>query len=94
MRGGARENAGRSKLGPDKKKITKSVHLNPKLFEKIQELQIDGCDSFSSKCQYLIQLGFNNIKNKQNIPSDKLTFIDLLKLVTSKTRSTPYPQRV
>ena len=55
MRGGARENAGRNRISPDKKKVAKSIHVSPQLFDLIQKLEIDGCDSFSSKCQYLIE---------------------------------------
>ena len=65
MRGGARENAGRNPISPDKKKISKSIHVSPRLFDKIQELEIDGHDSFSSKCQYLIEEGYEAIQ-KQN----------------------------
>ena len=78
MRGGARENAGRNRVSPDKKKIAKSIHVSPHLFNKIQELEIDGYDSFSSKCQYLIEEGYEAIQmnnHKDNV--DSLTFIDL-----------------
>lgn len=78
MRGGARENAGRSRVSPDKKKIAKSIHVSPHLFNKIQELEIDGYDSFSSKCQYLIEEGYEAIQgqnHKDNVGN--LTFIDL-----------------
>lgn len=78
MRGGVRENAGRSKISPDKKKITKSIHVNPKLFELVQTLEIAGCDSFSSKCQYLIQEGYKKITEHDTKKVDEtLTFIDL-----------------
>ena len=78
MRGGDRENAGRNRVSPDKKKIAKSIHVSPHLFNKIQELEIDGYDSFSSKCQYLIEEGYEAIQmhnHKDNV--DSLTFIDL-----------------
>ena len=58
MRGGVRKNAGRSKVNPEMKKITKSIHVSPQLLEKIQNLTIDGFDSFSSKCQYLLTEGY------------------------------------
>lgn len=78
MRGGARENAGRNRISPDKKKIAKSIHVSPRLFDKIQELEITGYDSFSSKCQYLIEVGYDAFYNQHDdeVP-DKLTFIDL-----------------
>ena len=78
MRGGARENAGRNRVSPDKKKIAKSIHVSPHLFNKIQELEIDCYDSFSSKCQYLLEEGYEAIqrqKHKDNVGN--LTFIDL-----------------
>ncbi|MDG3214100.1 DNA cytosine methyltransferase [Streptococcus suis] len=77
MRGGVRKNAGRSKVNPEMKKITKSIHVSPQLLEKIQNLTIDGFDSFSSKCQYLLTEGYNTIMKKEKQSNDKLTFIDL-----------------
>lgn len=77
MRGGVRKNAGRNKISPDKKKITKSIHVSPKLFEQIQSLEIKGYESFSSKCQHLIEEGYKTIMEKENKASSKLTFIDL-----------------
>ncbi len=77
MRGGVRKNAGRNKISPDKKKITKSIHVSPKLFEQIQSLEIKGYESFSSKCQHLIEEGYKTIMEKENKASTKLTFIDL-----------------
>ena len=66
MRGGVRKNAGRNKISPDKKKITKSIHVSPKLFEQIQSLEIKGYESFSSKCQHLIEEGYKTIIEKEN----------------------------
>ena len=77
MRGGVRKNAGRNKISPDKKKITKSIHVSPKLFEQIQSLEIKGYESFSSKCQHLIEEGYKTIMEIENKASSKLTFIDL-----------------
>jgi DNA (cytosine-5)-methyltransferase 1 len=77
MRGGVRKNAGRNKISPDKKKITKSIHVSPKLFEQIQSLEIKGYESFSSKCQHLIEKGYKTIMEIENKASSKLTFIDL-----------------
>lgn len=77
MRGGVRKNAGRNKISPNKKKITKSIHVSPKLFEQIQSLEIKGYESFSSKCQHLIEEGYKTIMEKENKASSKLTFIDL-----------------
>lgn len=77
MRGGVRKNAGRNKISPNKKKITKSIHVSPKLFEQIQSLEIKGYESFSSKCQHLIEEGYKTIMEKKNKASSKLTFIDL-----------------
>lgn len=77
MRGGARKNAGRNKVSPDKKKITKSIHVSPQLLNEIQNLKLEGCESFSSKCQYLIKEGYKNIMKKEEQLQNKLTFIDL-----------------
>ena len=77
MRGGVRKNAGRSKVNPEMKKITKSIYVSPQLLEKIQNLTIDGFDSFSSKCQYLLTEGYNTIMKQEKQSNDKLTFIDL-----------------
>lgn len=77
MRGGARENAGRNRISPDKKKVAKSIHVSPQLFDLIQKLEINGCDSFSSKCQYLIEEGYEAIKQKDHSDGSELTFIDL-----------------
>lgn len=77
MRGGVRKNAGRNKISPNKKKITKSIHVSPKLFEQIQSLEIKGYESFSSKCQHLIEEGYKTIMEIENKASSKLTFIDL-----------------
>lgn len=65
------------KLAQDKKKITKSIHVSPKLFEQIQSLEIKGYESFSSKCQHLIEEGYKTIMEIENKASSKLTFIDL-----------------
>ena len=52
MRGGARKNAGRSKKLPEDRKISKSIKLSPNILNKINELDVEGCESFSAKCQY------------------------------------------
>lgn len=77
MRGGARKNAGRYKVSPEIKKITKSIHISPQLFEDIQNLKVNECSSFSSKCEYLLTEGYNRVMKKRIETEDKLTFIDL-----------------
>lgn len=77
MRGGARKNAGRNKVNPEIKKVTKSIHVSPQLFDDIQNLKIEDCSSFSSKCEYLLYEGFNKVVKQKNSIDNKLKFIDL-----------------
>ncbi|HEM5206662.1 TPA: DNA cytosine methyltransferase [Streptococcus suis] len=77
MRGGVRKNAGRKEISPEEKKIAKSIHVDPLLYQKIQELEIDGNDSFSSKCHYLLEEGLHYLSSKSAKKDCKLTFIDL-----------------
>lgn len=77
MRGGVRKNSGRNKIDPDKKKITKSIHVSPQLFQQVHDLEIDGCESFSSKCQYLMEKGYEVMKQQQIQNPNELRFIDL-----------------
>ena len=77
MRGGARKNAGRNKINPNKKKISKSVKLRPELCHKIDSLVIQDCDSFSSKCQSLIEKAIASIEVENLKESHKMKFIDL-----------------
>lgn len=77
MRGGARNNAGRNKVNPEIKKVTKSIHVSPQLFDDIQNLKIEDCSSFSSKCEYLLYEGFNKVVKQKNSIDNKLKFIDL-----------------
>lgn len=77
MRGGARKNAGRNKINPNKKKISKSVKLSPELCHKIDSLVIQDCESFSSKCQSLIEKAISIIEVENLQESHKMKFIDL-----------------
>lgn len=78
MRGGARKNAGRSRKLPEERKISKSIKLNPNIFSQMNELDIEGCESFSSKCQYLIEIGIKSFNDKNKTKeSNKMKFIDL-----------------
>ena len=77
MRGGARKNAGRNKINPNKKKISKSVKLSPELCHKIDSLVIQDCESFSSKCQSLIEKAIAIIEVENLQESHKMKFIDL-----------------
>lgn len=78
MRGGARKNAGRSKKLPEDRKISKSIKLSPNILNKINELDVEGCESFSAKCQYLMETGLENFSSKNKTKeSNKMKFIDL-----------------
>lgn len=76
MRGGYRKGAGRklSKIS----KISKNIYLSEELYEKILNLDIEGCNSFNKKCMHLINLGINTEKRKKvTMLENKLKFIDL-----------------
>jgi len=77
MRGGARRNAGRNKISPNEKKIPKSIKLSPELCQKIDSLTIQGCESFSSKCQSLIESAISAVEKESVIEIEKMKFIDL-----------------
>ncbi len=77
MRGGARKNAGRNRKNPSEKKISKSIKLKPELCKKIDSLSIQECESFSSKCQALIEKAIIEIENEDKKESNKMRFIDL-----------------
>lgn len=76
-RGGSRLNSGRAKMNLENKKIVKSIYINPKLLDDIQKLKIKGCNSFSGKCQFLIEKGYEHMITSNIQNNHKLTFIDL-----------------
>ena len=77
MRGGVRKNAGRNKINPNEKKISKSIKLSPELCKRIESLTIQGCESFSSKCQSLIEIEINRMEKEKVKENKKMKFIDL-----------------
>lgn len=77
MRGGARKNSGRNKISTNEKKVSKSIKLSPELCHKVNSLNLQGCESFSSKCQSLLEKAINLVENENLIESKKMKFIDL-----------------
>lgn len=81
MRGGAREGAGRKSAGEGKRRQC-PIYIPDSLYESIMAKEIDGCQSFSQKCEVLLnkaiwsEATFN--VPQQHRPADgKLRFIDL-----------------
>lgn len=77
--GGYRVGSGRKRKEKDKKKIPRTIYLNRELVEKINQINVDECNSFSQKCNELLMRGLNSkIETERKIILDgKLKFIDL-----------------
>ncbi len=54
MHGGARKGSGRNKLPESEKKKAKSIYFSEEEIERIESIQLEGCNSFSQKCLELI----------------------------------------
>nr|WP_285010923.1 DNA cytosine methyltransferase [Lactobacillus iners] len=54
MHGGSRIGAGRNKIPKEERKKAKSIYLTKEEYDIIDNLKIDGCNSFSQKCTELI----------------------------------------
>lgn len=76
MRGGYRKNAGRKSI--NEVKISKNIYLDEVIYEKINDLSIDGYSSFNKKCLYLIENGLMSLERESLFNKDnKIKFIDL-----------------
>lgn len=81
MRGGAREGAGRKSAG-DSKRNQRPIYIPDSLYESIMAREIDGCQSFSQKCEVLLNKAIwseatVNIQHTLAPSDGKLRFIDL-----------------
>lgn len=75
--GGYREGSGRKPKEKNQKKIPRTIYLNRELVEKISQIDIDECNSFSQKCNELLMRGLNSKTERKIILNGKLKFIDL-----------------
>lgn len=62
MRGGKRNGAGRKVIPDSEKKKRRSIYITENLYDKIMETPIDDYESFSQKCNSLIELGLQSIE--------------------------------
>lgn len=77
MHGGARKGAGRNKLPKAQKAKPKSIYFNHEEIQMIENLNIDGCTSFSQKCKELINYAMDSLKSKEAISfNDSLIYED------------------
>ncbi|GFH41856.1 cytosine-specific methyltransferase [Lactococcus hodotermopsidis] len=80
MSGGKRVGAGRKAKSELEKKKQKNIYIPEELYEEVMKAPIAYGDSFSSRCEFLIEEGLANFavynKNRED-KVDKLTFIDL-----------------
>lgn len=82
MRGGTRIGAGRKSLNSSEKKKNRNIYLSDDLYDKIMNLEINNCYSFSKRCQFLLEetlsyYGTESRINMQNTEDKSLKFIDL-----------------
>jgi len=64
MRGGKRSGAGRKVLSDSEKKKRRSIYITDELYDKVMETVIDDYNTFSKKCNSLIELGLSCIDKK------------------------------
>lgn len=64
MRGGKRNGAGRKVIPDSEKKKRRSIYITDDLYDKIMETSIDDYNTFSQKCNSLIELGLANLEDK------------------------------
>lgn len=64
MRGGKRNGAGRKVIPDSEKKKRRSIYITDDLYDKIMETSIDDYNTFSQKCNLLIELGLANLEDK------------------------------
>lgn len=81
MRGGVREGAGRKSVG-ESKKHQRQIYIPDSLYETIMSKEIAGCQSFSQKCEVLLNKSIwseatYNIPEASKASDGKLRFIDL-----------------
>lgn len=76
MHGGYRQGAGRKPLFHSEKKKNRNIYITDDLYHQIMSLNIDGCKSFSQRCQFLINKSLSKyIESGDKVK--KLKFIDL-----------------
>ena len=61
MRGGKRNGAGRKVIPDSEKKKRRSIYITDDLYDKVMETTIDDYNTFSQKCNSLIELGLSTI---------------------------------
>ena len=84
MRGGVREGAGRKSMDSNRK-IQRSIYISDKLYDEIMDVELPNCESFSQRCQFILESWKEEVVNKDNFNSpeyserkkDVLKFIDL-----------------
>ena len=81
MRGGARTGAGRKPAGHDKKN-QRPLYIPDALYESIMEKDIPGCQSFSQKCEVLLNKAIwteaiATVQPPRILTNGRLCFIDL-----------------
>lgn len=80
MTGGKRAGAGRKAKSDLEKKKQKNIYIPDELYDEVMKAPIEYGDSFSRRCEFLIEEGLANFlvyKKRQLETQDKLTFIDL-----------------
>ncbi len=63
MRGGKRNGAGRKVIPDSERKNRRSIYITEHLYNKIMETPIENYDTFSGKCNSLIEMGLANLGN-------------------------------
>ena len=81
MRGGARDGAGRKSAGMEKKH-QRPLYISDQLYDTIMSCEISDCQSFSQKCEVLLNnaiahYDFDKAASSVSTADGKLRFIDL-----------------
>lgn len=76
MRGGKRNGAGRKVIPDSEKKKRRSIYITEGLYDKIMETTIDDYNTFSQKCNSLIELGLLSLeKSTQEYDANDNVFV-------------------
>ena len=76
MRGGKRNGAGRKVIPDSEKKKRRSIYITEDLYDKIMETTIDDYNTFSQKCNSLIELGLLSLeKSTQEYDANDNVFV-------------------
>jgi len=64
MHGGYREGSGRKPILESDKKKNRNIYITDKMYEEIMSLDLEDCNSFSQRCQLLLNESLSKYNTK------------------------------